>query len=104
MNIISRLLVPSKPKSLTDVNGAPDAQPLVLLQDSEDDSDDEFAMPRLSRQAQREITAQLIKDGYNLDLQPDDDDLDLIPPRPVSQRCACCPHAYANFASACTIL
>jgi hypothetical protein len=86
------------------VNGAPDAQPLVLLQDSEDDSDDEFAMPRLSRQAQREITAQLIKDGYNLDLQPDDDDLDLIPPRPVSQRCACCPHAYANFASACTIL
>ena len=67
-----------------------------------DESDDEFAMPRLSKQAQREITQQLIKDGYNLDLEPDDEDLDLIPPRPVSERCACCPQTYINVSS-CTI-
>jgi hypothetical protein len=53
-------------------------------------SEDEFAVPRLSRQAQREITQQLIRDGYNLDLAPDDEDLDLIPPRPVHERCICC--------------
>ena len=53
-------------------------------------SEDEFAVPRLSKQAQMEITQQLIKDGYNLDLEPDDEDLDLIPPRPLNQRCTCC--------------
>ena len=61
-------------------------------------SEDEFEMPRLSAHAQREITQQLIKDGYNLDLDPDDEDLDLIPPRPVSERCICC-HTQIN----CTI-
>lgn len=53
-------------------------------------SEDEFALPRLSKQAQREITQQLIKDGYNLDMEPDDEDLDLIPPRPLNDRCVCC--------------
>lgn len=56
--------------------------------------EDEFAVGApLSREAQREITQQLIKDGYNLDLEPDDEDLDLIPPRPLQERCACCPSA-----------
>lgn len=55
--------------------------------------EDEFAVPSLSKEAQREITEQLIKDGYDLDLEPDDDDLDLIPPRPLHERCACCPSA-----------
>ena len=53
-------------------------------------SEDEFAVPSLSKQAHREITQQLIKDGYNLDLEPDDEDLDLIPPRPMHERCICC--------------
>ena len=58
-------------------------------------SEDEFAVPRLSKQAQYEITQQLIKDGYNLDLEPDDEDLDLIPPRPLNERCVCCQTPYA---------
>ena len=58
-------------------------------------SEDEFEMPQLSAHAQREITQQLIKDGYNLDLDPDDEDLDLIPPRPVKEHCICC-HAQLN--------
>ncbi|CAH1797518.1 unnamed protein product [Owenia fusiformis] len=52
-------------------------------------SEDEFATA-LSKATQREITEQLIKDGYNLDLESDNEDLDLIPPRPVSDRCVCC--------------
>lgn len=83
---------------MTDINSlSPDTQPLVLLES--DESDDEFAMPQLSKQAQKEITQQLIKDGYNLDLEPDDEDLDLIPPRPMSERCACCPSAYISMSS-----
>ncbi|KAK2177659.1 hypothetical protein NP493_587g04011 [Ridgeia piscesae] len=73
-----------------------DQQPLVVI--DMDESEDEFEMPQLSAHAQREITQQLIKDGYNLDLDPDDEDLDLIPPRPVREHCICC-HSQIN----CTI-
>ncbi|GFS00372.1 protein FAM219A-like [Elysia marginata] len=52
--------------------------------------EDEFDVPRLPKAAHKEITEQLIKDGYNLDLEPDDEDLDLIPPRPLNERCSCC--------------
>ena len=52
--------------------------------------DDEFDIPRLPKAAQKEMSEQLIKDGYNLDLEPDDEDLDLIPPRPLNERFSCC--------------
>jgi len=65
-----------------------DTQPLVII--DMDESEDEFASPRLTKKAQHEISQQLIKDGYNLDLEPDDEDLDLIPPRPLNERCICC--------------
>ena len=55
--------------------------------------EDEFAVPSLSKEAQKEIAEQLKKDGYDLDLEPDDEDLDLIPPRPLHERCGCCPSA-----------
>ncbi|XP_053405537.1 protein FAM219A-like [Mercenaria mercenaria] len=85
----SRLNIPSKH------GGTPVSQdelPLVAIV-SDDSEEDEFAVPSLSKAAQREITEQLIKDGYNLDLDPDDEDLDLIPPRPFHERCGCCPSA-----------
>ena len=63
-------------------------------------SEDEFAVGKLSRAAQKEITQQLIKDGYNLDLEPDDEDLDLIPPKPLNERCVCCQVPPQNY---CTI-
>ena len=66
-------------------------------------SEDEFAVPRLSKQAQKEITQQLIKDGYNLDLEPDDEDLDLIPPRPVHERCVCCATPYVCNNEKCSL-
>ncbi|KAK2156029.1 hypothetical protein LSH36_223g00008 [Paralvinella palmiformis] len=81
----NRLSVPNKGDA---VISASDMQPLVMLSD---DSEDEFAVPDLSHEAHMEITQQLIKDGYNLDLVPDDEDLDLIPPRPLNERCVCCP-------------
>ena len=63
----------------------------VIMSLSYCSSEDEFTVPNLSREAHIEITQQLIKDGYNLDLVPDDEDLDLIPPRPLNERCMCCP-------------
>lgn len=66
-----------------------DQQPLVAIV-SDESEEDEFDVPRLPKAAHKEITEQLIKDGYNLDLEPDDEDLDLIPPRPLNERCSCC--------------
>lgn len=55
---------------------------------SDDEEEDDFSLSK--KAATKEITQQLIKDGYNLDLEPDDEDLDLIPPRPLNERCVCC--------------
>ncbi|XP_077555501.1 uncharacterized protein LOC144169925 isoform X2 [Haemaphysalis longicornis] len=62
-------------------------------------SEEEFEFQPTSKAAAREITQQLIRDGYDLDLTPDDDDLDLIPPKPLSQRCSCC-----NPSQACSVM
>ncbi|XP_063782456.1 protein FAM219B isoform X3 [Pseudophryne corroboree] len=39
----------------------------------------------------QDLNRQLLQDGYHLDEIPDDEDLDLIPPKPVrSVSCPCC--------------
>ncbi|XP_068266304.1 protein FAM219B [Nyctibius grandis] len=39
----------------------------------------------------QDLSRQLLQDGYHLDEVPDDEDLDLIPPKPVtSSSCPCC--------------
>ncbi|XP_064421851.1 protein FAM219B isoform X1 [Latimeria chalumnae] len=43
------------------------------------------------QQVNQDLSRQLLKDGYHLDEIPDDEDLDLIPPKPLSSGpCACC--------------
>jgi len=69
-------------------------------------SEDEFAASsRLWRKSSAPVSdmvKQLANDGYNLDLQPDDSDLDLIPPRPLNERrCLCCYNGTVH--SACSI-
>lgn len=83
----NRLSVPTK----NDCSGplSQDQQPLVAIMSDDSSEEDDFNV-HLSKTAHREITEQLIKDGYNLDLEPDDEDLDLIPPRPMNERCICC--------------
>ncbi|XP_076781727.1 protein FAM219B isoform X2 [Arvicanthis niloticus] len=39
----------------------------------------------------QDVSRQLLQDGYHLDEIPDDEDLDLIPPKPIaSSTCSCC--------------
>uniref|UniRef100_UPI00398E4A34 protein FAM219B isoform X2 n=1 Tax=Pristiophorus japonicus TaxID=55135 RepID=UPI00398E4A34 len=63
----------------------------------ESDSDGEFESKYYSSsgyssaEVNQDLNRQLLKDGYHLDEIPDDEDLDLIPPKPVtSSTCACC--------------
>ncbi|XP_049270128.1 protein FAM219A [Rhipicephalus sanguineus] len=91
----SRLPVPNKGQGST-AQPSGDTEPLVTWKS---DSEEDFEFQPTSKAAAREITQQLIKDGYDLDLTPDDDDLDLIPPKPLTQRCSCC-----NPSQTCSIM
>ncbi|XP_028851811.1 protein FAM219A isoform X2 [Denticeps clupeoides] len=107
----TRLVVPNKGYSSLDQS--PDEKPLVAL---DTDSDDDFDMSRYSssgyssaegfsgssahlsgapnpahlKQINQDLNIQLLKDGYRLDEIPDDEDLDLIPPKSVNPTCMCC--------------
>ena len=41
-------------------------------------------------QVHPDLSQQLLKDGYRLDEIPDDEDLDLIPPKAVGTSVCCC--------------
>ncbi|XP_061672817.1 protein FAM219A isoform X2 [Syngnathoides biaculeatus] len=89
---IVRLVVPNKGYSSLDQS--PDEKPLVAI---DTDSDDDFDMSRYSssgyssaEQINQDLNIQLLKDGYRLDEIPDDEDLDLIPPKSVNPTCICC--------------
>lgn len=47
----------------------------------------------LLQQINQDLNIQLLKDGYRLDEIPDDEDLDLIPPKAVNPTCMCCQAA-----------
>ncbi|XP_078285999.1 protein FAM219B-like isoform X2 [Rhinoraja longicauda] len=72
----------------------------------ESDSEGEFESRYYSssgyssaEQVNQDLNRQLLKDGYHLDEIPDDEDLDLIPPKPVtSSVCSCC-----QAESSCTV-
>ncbi|XP_074522533.1 protein FAM219A isoform X1 [Halichoeres trimaculatus] len=101
-NARTRLVVPNKGYSSLDQS--PDEKPLVAL---DTDSDDDFDMSRYSssgyssaevrclrdQQINQDLNIQLLKDGYRLDEIPDDEDLDLIPPKAVNPTCMCCQAA-----------
>ncbi|KAM9168425.1 protein FAM219A-like isoform 5-T5 [Mergus octosetaceus] len=97
----TRLVIPNKGYSSLDQN--PDEKPLVAL---DTDSDDDFDMSRYSSsgyssaEINQDLNIQLLKDGYRLDEIPDDEDLDLIPPKSVNPTCMCCQ---ATSSTACHI-
>ncbi|XP_040536102.1 protein FAM219B isoform X2 [Gallus gallus] len=43
-----------------------------------------------SAEVNQDLSRQLLQDGYHLDEVPDDEDLDLIPPKPTTSSCPCC--------------
>ncbi|XP_039268004.2 protein FAM219A-like [Styela clava] len=71
-----------------------DNSPLLKLESDSDDEDDLFLSYTrpTANQVNRQLTKQLEKDGYRLDEMPDDEELDLIPPREFREArfCSCC--------------
>ncbi|NXL45474.1 F219B protein, partial [Podilymbus podiceps] len=48
------------------------------------DSDSSCLLCSPPQQVNQDLSRQLLQDGYHLDEVPDDEDLDLIPPKPVT--------------------
>uniref|UniRef100_W5MBB2 Family with sequence similarity 219 member Aa n=1 Tax=Lepisosteus oculatus TaxID=7918 RepID=W5MBB2_LEPOC len=98
----TRLVVPNKGYSSLDQSGSERHAFHLDVQD-----DDDFDMSRYSssgyssaEQINQDLNIQLLKDGYRLDEIPDDEDLDLIPPKSVNPTCMCCQ---ATSSAACQI-
>uniref|UniRef100_A0A8C4QPJ9 Family with sequence similarity 219 member B n=1 Tax=Eptatretus burgeri TaxID=7764 RepID=A0A8C4QPJ9_EPTBU len=90
----SRLVVPRK--GYTPVDSAPDHFPIVAIDsDSEEEMNlSPYSSGYSSAELNPEVQRQLLSDGFRLDEVPDDEDLDLIPPRPPGRSLLCCPTCF----------
>ncbi|XP_053258890.1 protein FAM219B isoform X1 [Podarcis raffonei] len=62
-----------------------------LDSDSDEELESRCSSGYSSAEVNQDLSRQLLQDGYRLDEIPDDEDLDLIPPKPVSSSpCPCC--------------
>ncbi|KAI2575217.1 family with sequence similarity 219 member B [Homo sapiens] len=79
-------------KGYTALSQSPDENLVSLDSDSDGELGSRYSSGYSSaEQVNQDVSRQLLQDGYHLDEIPDDEDLDLIPPKPMaSSTCSCC--------------
>ncbi|XP_016066022.1 PREDICTED: protein FAM219B isoform X1 [Miniopterus natalensis] len=79
-------------KGYTPLSQNPDENLVSLNSDSDGELESRYSSGYSSaEQVNQDVSRQLLQDGYHLDEIPDDEDLDLIPPKPMaSSTCSCC--------------
>ncbi|XP_010953543.2 protein FAM219B isoform X2 [Camelus ferus] len=78
-------------KGYTALSQSPDENLVSLDSDSDGELESRYSSGYSSAEVNQDVSRQLLQDGYHLDEIPDDEDLDLIPPKPVaSSACSCC--------------
>ncbi|XP_032198325.1 protein FAM219B isoform X1 [Mustela erminea] len=79
-------------KGYTALSQNPDENLVSLDSDSDGELESRYSSGYSSaEQVNQDVSRQLLQDGYHLDEIPDDEDLDLIPPKPMaSSTCSCC--------------
>ncbi|XP_064123335.1 protein FAM219B isoform X2 [Loxodonta africana] len=78
-------------KGYTSLSQSPDENLVSLDSDSDGELESRYSSGYSSAEVNQEVSQQLLQDGYHLDEIPDDEDLDLIPPKPMtSSTCSCC--------------
>ncbi|KAM5291741.1 protein FAM219B [Ctenodactylus gundi] len=90
-------------KGYTALSQSPDENLVSLDSDSDGELESRYSSGYSSaEQVNQDVNRQLLQDGYHLDEIPDDEDLDLIPPKPMaSSTCSCCWCCLGN--SSCTL-
>ncbi|XP_076012183.1 protein FAM219B [Genypterus blacodes] len=63
---------------------------LVALESDSDEEIEQYSSGYSSAEVHPDLSRQLLQDGYHLDEIPDDEDLDLIPPKAMSSSVCCC--------------
>lgn len=63
---------------------------ISLDSDSDVELESQYSSGYSSAEVHPELNQQLLKDGYRLDEIPDDEDLDLIPPKAMGSSMCCC--------------
>ncbi|XP_015999634.2 protein FAM219B isoform X2 [Rousettus aegyptiacus] len=78
-------------KGYTALSQSPDENLVSLDSDSDGELESRYSSGYSSAEVNQDVSRQLLQDGYHLDEIPDDEDLDLIPPKPMtSSTCSCC--------------
>ncbi|KAM7156766.1 protein FAM219B isoform 2-T2 [Molossus nigricans] len=78
-------------KGYTALSQGPDESLVSLSSDSDGELESRYSSGYSSAEVNQDMSRQLLQDGYHLDEIPDDEDLDLIPPKPIaSSTCSCC--------------
>ncbi|XP_074153072.1 protein FAM219B [Sminthopsis crassicaudata] len=79
-------------KGYAALNQSADENLVSLDSDSDGELESRYSSGYSSaEQVNQDLNRQLLQDGYHLDEMPDDEDLDLIPPKPMaSSSCTCC--------------
>ncbi|KAK6294604.1 hypothetical protein J4Q44_G00354340 [Coregonus suidteri] len=71
---------------------------VALESDSDDERDvEQYSSGYSSAEVHPDLSRQLLQDGYRLDEIPDDEDLDLIPPKAMGSSACCCAEAPSCF-------
>ncbi|XP_047652209.1 protein FAM219B isoform X2 [Phacochoerus africanus] len=90
-------------KGYTALSQSPDENLVSLDSDSDGELESRYSSGYSSAEVNQDVSRQLLQDGYHLDEIPDDEDLDLIPPKPMaSSTCSCCWCCPGN-SSSCTL-
>ncbi|CAL8359817.1 protein FAM219B [Gadus morhua] len=63
---------------------------LVVLDSDSDEEVEQYSSGYSSAEVHPDLSRQLLQDGYRLDEVPDDEDLDLIPPKAMGSSGCCC--------------
>ncbi|XP_051512035.1 protein FAM219B-like [Myxocyprinus asiaticus] len=69
------------------------AEDSLISLDSDSDTELDCSSGYSSAEVHPDLSRQLLKDGYHLDEIPDDEDLDLIPPKALTSSVCCCSNA-----------
>ncbi|XP_064373671.1 protein FAM219B isoform X2 [Dromaius novaehollandiae] len=78
-------------KGYTALSQTADEHLVSLDSDSDGELESRCSSGYSSAEVNQDLSRQLLQDGYHLDEVPDDEDLDLIPPKPLaSSSCLCC--------------
>ncbi|XP_012496046.1 PREDICTED: protein FAM219B [Propithecus coquereli] len=79
-------------RGYTALSQSPDENLVSLDSESDGELESRYSSGYSSaEQVNQDVSRQLLQDGYHLDEIPDDEDLDLIPPKPMaSSTCSCC--------------